>query len=915
MIGRCATLLCVLLLTSAAWGQAAATRESAQFAEPPTVTRDGQSLLIAFATQGECDATVAIVDREDKIVRHLASGVLGKGKNAPPPFERNSLRQKLQWDGKDDAGQPTPPGCRVQVSLGLQAAYDKALGWSAESWALPKVIAGIGCGPDGTLYVYGGEGPARPPRMTALSREGRYLRTVMPYSASLPPEKLKGLRIATQPDGRRTPVFEERRGGMYPQTLFSPRQVMIVSADGKIGFVGGSRERTPAARPTEDDTGHPILVTDRALDLLVIGADGSTPTDSFVGPTIDDTSRPIRPKAKPGRRPPAPRPDPDLSRLDGPACLAVSPDGKTVYAAVGGLLFRMGWTRDEAGVPFGPDTVRARALAVDRDGNLCVSDAVSRPAWPDGRIVVLSPNGALIRSVSTTAPDTLAVHPKTGQFYAFSMRDKRLTKLAPDGARLASLHLPDAALLGRGGTNVVLDASADPPVLWIAHPDRQTRLLRAMDMGDRFGAEPVGPRDAQPWAAESADFLAVDPARDQVYVRRGMNATVRFDGPTGQADTIAWPPQPADRVRTWDRVMEFDIGADGRYYLLWGGNPNFILRYDRQFKPVDFDAAADEKWGQKPFPETAPDPVFSSRPATAAAGRAIALPHRPMNLGDLGSFGFDVAPSGDIYVLRTAVQAARPRKPTTAVEPSPFDVDVPPIPDRPDQTMILDRFGADGRLKATRLVAGLPVTSGGVRVDREGNTYVGAFWPAGPSPHDQIVDQMRADGPLAYTRFFPANWRREGFSVYNTDVGAVLKFAPTGGSVARDGKSGATGLLWSWRGLSPRPAAFGSSNFFGCACQGARFDVDGFGRLFAPDALLCSVQVLDPAGNEVLRIGRYGNPDDLDKSPPRSPVPLWFPACVAVGQDALYISDHAAGRTIRLALSYRAQQAVAVPDR
>jgi hypothetical protein len=46
-----------------------------------------------------------------------------------------------------------------------------------------------------------------------------------------------------------------------------------------------------------------------------------------------------------------------------------------------------------------------------------------------------------------------------------------------------------------------------------------------------------------------------------------------------------------------------------------------------------------------------------------------------------------------------------------------------------------------------------------------------------------------------------------------------------------------------------------------CACTRPRFDVDGFGRLYLPDALTFSVSVRDNADNEIVRFGAYGNYD------------------------------------------------------
>jgi len=90
-----------------------------EFSEKPSVKRDQDKWVITFASKGKCDATVAILDKDGKVVRHLASGVLGR--NAPYPFQQDSLAQTIEWDGLTDDFREAPAGCRVRVSLGLKA--------------------------------------------------------------------------------------------------------------------------------------------------------------------------------------------------------------------------------------------------------------------------------------------------------------------------------------------------------------------------------------------------------------------------------------------------------------------------------------------------------------------------------------------------------------------------------------------------------------------------------------------------------------------------------------------------------------------------------------------------------------------------------------------------------------------------
>src|SRR5262249_45016710 len=92
-----------------------------EFSEKPSVKKEGDQRVINFSSKAACDATVAIVDRNNRVIRHLASGVLGK--NAPLPFKRGTLQQSVVWDGKDDDGKPAPAGCKVKVCLGLDARF------------------------------------------------------------------------------------------------------------------------------------------------------------------------------------------------------------------------------------------------------------------------------------------------------------------------------------------------------------------------------------------------------------------------------------------------------------------------------------------------------------------------------------------------------------------------------------------------------------------------------------------------------------------------------------------------------------------------------------------------------------------------------------------------------------------------
>jgi hypothetical protein len=166
-----------------------------EFVEKPKVTKAGDpstsstssgqagsgqgKWVITFASKGKCDATVSIVDKDGKIIRHLASGVLGV--NAPWPFQQNSLAQKIEWDGlKDDFSKADVAGCKVKVGLGLGAKFERNIAWDPHligtiHWQEKNVLTAAG--PDGSRYVGGAVG-------TVFSKDGNYLRTFWPPPAA-----------------------------------------------------------------------------------------------------------------------------------------------------------------------------------------------------------------------------------------------------------------------------------------------------------------------------------------------------------------------------------------------------------------------------------------------------------------------------------------------------------------------------------------------------------------------------------------------------------------------------------------------------------------------------------------------------------------------------------------------------------
>jgi hypothetical protein len=143
------------------------------------------------------------------------------------------------------------------------------------------------------------------------------------------------------------------------------------------------------------------------------------------------------------------------------------------------------------------------------------------------------------------------------------------------------------------------------------------------------------------------------------------------------------------------------------------------------------------------------------------------------------------------------------------------------------------------------------------------------------------------------------------------------------------------GALWWKPGFSPLGQVNSGDH---CHCVGSDFDVDDFGRTFAPDTGRFRVGVLDTNGNEILSFGAYGNQDNcgpdsyvLDPAgkflrPRKADDPkdlvspfakpeigfAWIIGVAATDRYA-YVGDVINKRILRVKLDYAATETAAVP--
>src|SRR5690606_6055775 len=98
-----AILLACALGLAGLYARGHAGETAAGFSQPPVFKKTAAGGEVTFAVQAPADrppvAEVSVVNAAGRVVRHLAAGQLGA--HAPTPFQKDTLTQRLAWDGKD----------------------------------------------------------------------------------------------------------------------------------------------------------------------------------------------------------------------------------------------------------------------------------------------------------------------------------------------------------------------------------------------------------------------------------------------------------------------------------------------------------------------------------------------------------------------------------------------------------------------------------------------------------------------------------------------------------------------------------------------------------------------------------------------------------------------------------------------
>ena len=392
---------------------------------------------------------------------------------------------------------------------------------------------------------------------------------------------------------------------------------------------------------------------------------------------------------------------------------------------------------------------------------------------------------------------------------------------------------------------IAVDVAVAPPLVWVANGSGSGRLLQLAgdDLSIRAEFGDAGDTLRCPRQSGNQPLLNIDPQTGELYVEDDSNYRLKQYGTVYRID------QAGTVLKKWPPAFFNNLG-------LKATSPWWTLDYERHFRYPDEPLFLDSIFGKDgrvyrwKLTKAGVEILRFDRAGTplpfAATGTNALFVDHPMQVGFWHDVyhGVEVDRRGKIYcVAKADVDAAA--RPVSAYKAAARQVNV---------------YDADGRLQTRGLLRLTAVR--GLQVDDEGNLYVLHL----AEPAERAWDNQLT----------------------------LSKFPPTGGDP-----------LWSrpWEGYVGQAQVL----FAPCHCITSRQHqtLDGKGYLYA--AAKHSVQVIDCATGQL--VGEFGSYGNLDCRGPGSPsphpeLPFGLISALSVWQDRLFVVDVLNRRIVKCRIVY-----------
>ncbi|PCJ57669.1 MAG: hypothetical protein COA79_15600 [Planctomycetota bacterium] len=853
-------------------------KDSVAFTTMPQVKKVNEKYEISFEVSAATDVEVSVLNSKEKVIKHLAAGVLGGKKNPPSPLIVG-FKQRLIWDGMTDFGKKAEGGpFQVRVRLGMHVKLDGFLDEKKE-WI--GDLHGLATDKTGKLYVYSSivhEHRGHSRLMQEFDRDGKYIKTIMPMPANLKKEEWKGFNTYVGWK-KKVYVFDVPGGYYYPRNYYGTWPEFYSGSIGKL-------------LPRVDVNGI-LTISDGNVNLARINGKGACVGSYFFQKFIANARWNWR-------------------QTRGTRCIISSPDGKNMFlsgfsgfdkkkktfydnfpmgriykkSSETGTLFKQ-WID----LPKGDKPAEAGAADFDAVGNLIIFNCGT------GKCHVIDSSGKTIAtfdvmtSVAGKAakPYQILCNRKTGDIYIDYLQqrhggagrshyyaDRKIIKYSSwkAGAKPVFEYTPPPIYRHSGFNNcMALDDSVTPAILWVGFASTSERKLsyiyKLIDQGNQFKKE-FDLIDKLRTGLILKTRLAVHPETDDIVYNDGYSGIGVINGLSGKAGKLPF-----------GNGVDMTVGLDGNWYIQTGENYSGpIRRFDKNFKPI---------------------PVANKEKASNALGSVY---------GRKGAGYCTVGIAADKNGRVFSSQMYEWARYAVAI----FGPDGKP--ENPG------RMKEDENMKKSKsfnsaVIGPIGARPGGLQLDYKGNIYMGAKLtkPDSKTPIGFESDNGYKNLTGSIIKFGP-----KGGAIYSGRIKKTLKISKENEKIQQPAhlppkktKAVIEGALKVYLGIGGMSGNFGD----GCMCRQPMFQVDGWGRIFYPNVASCNFTIIDNVGNIIGTYGHYGNidskgpgEDSLIKTPS---IPLGWPLAVGVSNQNIYIADAVNRRIVRLNKVYAATESIALP--
>jgi hypothetical protein len=880
------TVVCFLILADLVF--------AAEFTQKPSVTEKDGAYTITFKASESTDVEVAVLDKNEQVICHLAAGVIG-GKQVPPPPLKPGLSQSITWDGKDDKGNKAEgKELKVRVRLGMKPLFD---GFILDKPAATGGIKEIAVGPKGELYLWHGDCTANPnqgsTKLKIISRNGKYVHTLMPYPADIPKEKAVVLGALVDDEGDLVP------------RVYNIQQLSLTDR----GY--GARGKTFASSGCVDAKGRVYWFMAEAR-LAALEPDGSPVYDHVL-------SKPLLPGFK---------------AVKGWGSLALSGDGKHLYV-VG---FANGKNRYDKNAIVSPcvwridlASLKTEAFIGDPSKPGKEKGLLAKPvsiAYGKGLVYIADPGAGRIAVFKETDRSfageikikgliSTGTDLNTGAVYASVRTGKNMADLVKfsnysDAKEVCRIKLPKSYSTHR----IAVDSTAQPVRIILGSLRYGGNEINCYeDTGDTLISIGDPRKDKAKWAPGPRD-LTVDRTRGELYIKFDTQLYYRIQGKTGKVlDTL-------DLRKTTGRLgsagTQLVVSPDGS--LVAHSWKSGLRRLDRKGKPLNWegrDTNAIPYGGIMTFQQRymvmpSPDEIY------------IMLPPGYRGKKGGGNTCLNVLDTKGNTKRTLIWQCSQGAVPRIDAKGNIYIADMV----KPKGRSYPEFF--DGKLERYKH-GGSAINSMAKDPD-----VMSRFWES--SMYGSIIKFPPSGGIIWFSEKLPADVEGKPSEellakpkvVYERHIGYNFKPVEV------------QGAEWVRFGYAPYGVARGAGF---CMCEGVGFDVDAYGRIFYPNLGQFRIEVVDTANNWIGSFGKYGNQDDgqqpaysqslravssyppawkpsgLEAEPeaetrnPKLKIPFAWPTYVAVEDDYAYVNDTLSNRVVRVKLDYSVSETCSITSR